>query len=168
MTDSYYLKTTADGAIDLRDLSMCIARAMEEIRTQGIPDKLPEGRNDRLVSIGMISITTVMLSFSLELALKGALQQAGVEPPRPRAFEIHDLEKLYDFLPKEEQDKIKEAWAEMIFLSKEAKDIGPRCFFSRHREDFVNWRYMKSPKAGILDLDMYGAIMAVNAASHRR
>lgn len=168
MHDSYYLKTTSNGDVDLRDLSRCIVRAMEEIKAQGIPDGLPEERNDRLVSIGMISITTVMLSFSLELALKGALQQAGVEPPQPHAFEIHDLEKLYDYLPQGEQDKINEKWAEMIFLSKEAKDIGPRCFFSRHRKDFINWRYMKSPRAEILDLDMYSAIMAVNAASYRK
>ena len=65
MHDPYYLKTTSTGDVDFRDLSMSIVRAMEEIKAQGIPDRLPEERNDRLVSIGMISITTIMLSFSL-------------------------------------------------------------------------------------------------------
>ena len=45
--------------------------------------------------------------------------------------------------------------------------MGPRRFFSLHRKDFENWRYLESPRMEIRDLDMYGAIMAVNVASLR-
>ena len=76
MISEFQLKPVNDGKIDLRDLSMCIGRAMEEIKAQGIPEE----RRDRLVDIGMISINTVMLSFALELALKGALQKANKKP----------------------------------------------------------------------------------------
>ena len=78
-----------------------------------------------------------------------------------------DLKKLYDNLNKEDQDRISEEWGKQSFLSKEAKDMGPRRFFSLHRKDFENWRYLESPRMEIRDHDMYSAIMAVNAASLR-
>ena len=158
MVSDFQLKPVNDGKIDLRDLSMCIGRAMEEIKAQGIPEE----RRDRLVDIGMISINTVMLSFALELALKSALQKANKKPDP-----IHDLKKLYDNLNKEDQDRISEEWGKQSFLSKEAKDMGPRRFFSLHRKDFENWRYLESPRMEIRDHDMYSAIMAANAASLR-
>jgi hypothetical protein len=65
-TKELRLKTMEDGNLDLRDLSMCIERAMGEIKAQSIPEE----RRDRLIGIGMISINTVMLSFALELALR--------------------------------------------------------------------------------------------------
>ena len=62
-TKELRLKTMEDGNLDPRDLSICIERAVGEIKAQG----RPEGRRDRQVDIGMISINTVMLSFSQEL-----------------------------------------------------------------------------------------------------
>ena len=158
MTKEFQLKTTNDGRIDMRDLSMCIGSALGEIKAQGIPDE----RRDRQVEIGMISIDTVMLSFALELALKGALQRTNKEPAR-----THDLKDLYESLPEDDQGRISEQWGKQLFLSEEAKDMGPGCFFSLHREDFTNWRYLESPRMQIRDHDMYAAIMAVNAASLR-
>ena len=153
------LKTMEDGNLDLRDLSMCIERAMGEIKAQGIPEE----RRDRLIDIGMISLNTVMLSFALELALKGALQRAGKGPNH-----VHDLKELYESLPSGDQERISEQWGQQIFLSREAKEMGPLRFFSLHRRDFTKWRYLESPRPGFSDHDMYSAIMAVNAASFRK
>lgn len=157
-TKELRLKTMEDGSLDLRDLSMCIERAMGEIKAQGIPEE----RRDRLIDIGMTSINTVMLSFALELSLKGALQRAGKEPDR-----THDLLELYEDLPQDDQDRISERWEQQIFLSREAKEMGPRRFFSLHRRDFTKWRCLESPRPGFSDHDMYSAVMAVNAASFR-
>ena len=150
------LKTMKDGMIDMRDLSMCIERAVGEIKAQGIPEE----RQSRLTDIGMTSINTVMLSFALELALKGALQREDKKPDR-----THNLSDLYGCLTNESQERIVKEWREQLFLSKETKDIGPCYFFSLHQEDFANWRYLKSPKMEFRDHDMNAAIMAVNAAS---
>ena len=72
----FKLRTMSDGQIDMRNLSMCIAGAMGEIKAQGIPEE----RRDSLIDIDMISINSMMLSFAMELALKGALQRADKEP----------------------------------------------------------------------------------------
>ena len=159
MSRDLLLKIMDDGKVDMRDLSMCIERAMGEIKAQG----LDEERQDRLINIGMISVNTVMLSFALELALKGALQSETNKPAR-----THDLKKLYESLTKEGQDRIKEEWGKQFILSKETRDMGPLSFFSRHREDFTKWRYLESPRLIMWDHDMYGAIMAVNSASYRK
>ena len=154
----FKLRTMSDGRIDMRNLSMCIAGAMGGIKAQGIPEE----RRDSLIDIGMISINAVMLSFALELALKGALQRTGKEPPR-----IHDLKELYESLPQDDQDRISEKWGKKLFLSGEAKDMGPPDFFSLHRKDCTNWRYLETPRMEIRAHDMYGAIMTANAASCR-
>ena len=158
MISELQMKTMNDGKIDMRDLSICIGSAMGEIKAQGIPEE----RRDRQIDIGMMSINSVMLSFALELALKGALQRANKEAPN-----IHDLKRLYESLTQGDQDRICEQWGKQLFLSEEAKDMGPRRFFTLHRKDFESWRYLESPRMEIRDHDMYAAIMAVNAASHR-
>ena len=144
--------------VDMRSLSMCIARALEEIKGQGIP----EARRDQVVDIGLIAINATMLSFALELALKGALQRANGEYDYD-----HDLKKLYEDLPDEDQQRIIDQWGEIVWLSQEAKDMGPKSFFSQHRRDFMDWRYMEPGRMAIRDHDMYGALMAVNAASNQ-
>ena len=156
MTANLELAIMDDNQVDMRDLSMCIERAIGEIKAQGIPDK----RRNRLTDIGMISINTVMLSFGLELALKGALQRAGQKPPRE-----HDLKKIHERLPQDDQERIAELWQNELWLSQEAKDMGSLTFFSLHSDDFIKWRYLESPKTDIKDTDLYGAIMIVNEVS---
>ena len=53
--------------------------------------------------------------------------------------------ELYESLPEVDHDRIREQWGNQLFLSKEAKDMGPRRFFSLQRKDFENWRYLEIP-----------------------
>ena len=103
-----------------------------------------------------------MLSFALELALKGALQRANGKYDHD-----HDLMKLYEDLPDEDQERIIDQWGQSLFLSPEAKDMGPKCFFSQHRRDFRDWRYMERGRRAIRGQDIHGALIAVNAATNR-
>ena len=159
MDNVYRLKMINGNQVDMRALSMSIARALEEIKAHGIS----EARRDSALDLGMIAINTTMISFALELALKGALQRAN-----GRYEHNHDLQKLYENLPDEDQQRIIDQWGQIFCLSQEAKDMGPKCFFSQHRRDFTEWRYMGHGRMAIRDLDMYGALMAVNAASDKQ
>ena len=157
MDKIYQLQLIYGDQIDMRALSMCIRGALEEIRIQDIP----EARRDEAVDIGMIAIDTTMLSFALELALKGALQRANGKYDHD-----HDLKRLYEDLPDEDQERIIDQWGQSLFLSPEAKDMGPKCFFSQHRRDFRDWRYMEPGRRTIRGLDIHAALIAVNAASY--
>ena len=107
MDNIYQLQMMNGDQVDMRALSMCIQRALEEIQVQGIP----EARRDATVDIGMIAINTTMLSFALELALKGALQRANGKYDYD-----HDLKRLYEDLPDEDQERIIEQWGQSLFL----------------------------------------------------
>ena len=52
MDNIYRFQMINGDQVDMRALSMCIQRALEEIQVQGIP----EARRDETVDIGMIAI----------------------------------------------------------------------------------------------------------------
>jgi len=84
-----------------------------------------------LVSTGLSQSSSIILSFAIEIALKGLLKFRFNNFPR-----IHNLKKLYERLDENDRIKISE-----IYKQKTGSDIN-ECL-ERHKDMFMEFRYLE-------------------------
>lgn len=84
-----------------------------------------------IIIAGLSQSSSIILSFALEIALKGLLKHRFNKFPK-----THDLLKLYDKLDKNDRDKISN-----LFSKKTNTDI-EECL-KRHKDMFMEFRYFE-------------------------
>lgn len=93
--------------------------------------RLDNSDRKELILTGLAQSSSILLSFAIEIALKGLLKYRFNDFPR-----IHDLKKLYNKLDEDDRTEISS-----IFKEKTNSDID-KCL-QRHKDMFIEFRYLE-------------------------
>ncbi len=147
-----------DGEADMTFISKSIAGTLEYYRvcTTEIGTVGNAATTEDEVTVGKGIINCTMQAFALECALKGIYQALG------RKFRhIHDLERLYEDLPRDTKQEIEESWKKWT-IAPETAMMTFKEFVLDHNRDFEDWRYLQGKRLESAYFAYFAGTRAVN------
>ena len=146
----------ADGNPDMSFISRSVAGALEFYR---VGKEQNTGATPEEITVGKGIINAALQAFALECAFKGLYQTLGTAFPKK-----HGLTLLYANLPKEARQEIEDKWKEWDFLVAPSQMTFEE-FSQDHRDDFIEWRYLKGGRLQSSYHGFYAATMTVNGVT---
>ncbi len=134
------------------------ARAMQR-RTLTIPDH-GFGGSDKMSDGQHVGVEPMLLALSMELSLKAWWV---FDHDDPHVTKIHDLAALFDSLKPESQQKLDAEFRRLIapYYPGFYIDYGIRDILFKHRNAFVEWRYMHETKSAHFEQGAFSATLEI-------
>lgn len=149
-------------AIRIGDAAMAILRKTKTFPTSGF------GEDANPFDYEHIGVEPMLLALSMELALKAWLVLDNNDPKVPRT---HNLEILFGRLKLESQTNLDAEFKRSVapyHPSGFFMDYSIRHILAKHRDAFIDWRYMHEPKNATFEHSAFEATLVMVLTEFRK